>query len=74
MSLAHRSVLSVLAATLLLGGCKAKVETELSLNDILESETKTISSDLLVEVAACSSYEDPRRMFDGTVASRNGKS
>ena len=70
MSLALRCVLSVLAATLFLGGCKAKVETELSLNDILESETKTISSDLLVEVAACNSYEDSRQPSNSVIKSR----
>lgn len=56
-------VLLVLA----LAGCKATVETEVSLTDILESKSKTIAGDLYVEVAACASYEDSRKPSDSLV-------
>ncbi|HAU06502.1 MAG TPA: hypothetical protein DCS49_01765 [Gammaproteobacteria bacterium] len=56
-----KTILSVLVITVLLGGCKATVESEVSLKDILESKTKSISGDLYVEVAGCNSHEDSRK-------------
>jgi hypothetical protein len=63
-------VLSMIVITLILTGCKATVETEVSLQDILESKTKTISGDLYVEVAACNNYEDSRKPSDSVVKSQ----
>lgn len=59
--------LFVLAITILLTGCKATVETEVSLRDILESQTKAIKGDLYVEVAGCNSHEDSRKPSNSVV-------
>lgn len=62
-----KSILSVLAVAILLTGCKATVETEVSLKDILESKTKAIGGDLYVEVAGCNSYEDSRKPSNSVI-------
>ncbi|WP_157471905.1 DUF7424 family protein [Desulfuromonas sp. DDH964] len=51
----------IIITVLALSGCKATVETEVSLKDILESKTKTITGDLFVEVAGCNDYKDSRQ-------------
>jgi hypothetical protein len=51
----------VIITFLALSGCKATVETEVSLKDILESKTKTIAGDIFVEVAGCNDYDDSRQ-------------
>ena len=51
----------IIITVLALSGCKATVETEVSLKDILESKTKTIAGDLFVEVAGCNDYKDSRQ-------------
>ena len=57
-----KSSFTIICITLLLlSGCKATVETKVSLKDILNSKTKNIDGNLYVEVAACSSYEDSRK-------------
>jgi len=60
-------ILSMLAITALLTGCKATIESEVSLKDILESKTKAISGDLYVEVAGCNSYEDSRKPSNSVI-------
>lgn len=52
---------------MLLVGCKATVETEVGLKDILESKTKTIDGNLYVEVTGCNSYEDSRKPSDSVI-------
>jgi len=47
-------------SVLFITGCKTIINTEVSLTDLLESESKTISGDLYVEVTGCNSYEDSR--------------
>lgn len=54
-------VLAVALATVFIAGCKTTVETELSISDLLTSETKIIPSNLYVEVAACNDHEDSRK-------------
>lgn len=56
-----KKILSAIMILLALSGCKATVETEVSLKDILESKTKNINGHLYVEVAGCDSYEDSRK-------------
>lgn len=63
-------ILSMIIVAILLTGCKATVETEVSLKDILESKTKNISGDLYVEVAACNSHEDSRKPSDSVTKAR----
>ncbi|OOE57264.1 DUF7424 family protein [Salinivibrio sp. IB282] len=60
-------ILPMLVITAFLTGCKATVESEVSLKDILESKTKTISGNLYVEVASCNSYEDSRRLSNSVI-------
>ncbi len=62
-----KAIQSVLVVTILLAGCKASVDTEVSLKDILESKTKTIGGDLYVEVAGCNSHEDSRKPSNSVV-------
>ncbi|BBO74444.1 hypothetical protein DSCW_18610 [Desulfosarcina widdelii] len=52
---------------LLFLGCETIVETEVSLQDLLNSKTKIISGDLYVEVAACASHEDSRKPSNAAV-------
>ena len=56
-----KGALYLISITLLLVGCKATVETEVSLKDILESKSKFIGGSLFVEVAGCDSHEDSRK-------------
>ena len=60
-------ILYMIAIMILLTGCKATIETEVSLKDILEAETKTIGGDLYLEVAGCSSHEDSRKPSDSVI-------
>lgn len=41
-------------------GCKATVETTVSLKDIFNSPSKMIAGDLYIEVPSCSSHQDSR--------------
>ncbi|WP_312730898.1 DUF7424 family protein [Atlantibacter hermannii] len=54
----------VIAISLLLGGCKIGVRTDLPLSGVLSEGLKDADSDLLVEVASCTSYEDSRQPSD----------
>ncbi|MFY1939502.1 DUF7424 family protein [Achromobacter xylosoxidans] len=45
----------------MVAGCKTTVETEVSLTDLLNSPTKQLAGNLLVEVPACQSHEDSRQ-------------
>lgn len=56
-----------LAVIFFFTGCKATVSTEVSLTDILESESKTIAGDLYVEVPGCDSYKDSRKPSNSVV-------
>lgn len=47
--------------TALIAGCKTTVETEVNLSDLLDSPTKQLAGNLLVEVPACQSHEDSRQ-------------
>lgn len=47
--------------SILVAGCKTTVETEVSLSDLLNSPTKQLGGNLLVEVPACQSHEDSRQ-------------
>jgi hypothetical protein len=63
---------AVLAAVALTAGCKATVETEVNLSEILGSNSKMIAGDLYAEVAGCDSYEDSRKPSESLVqAQRN---
>lgn len=53
-----------------LAGCKANVETTVSLSDLLESDTKIINGDLYLSVASCDSYEDSRKPSDAVVEAK----
>ena len=44
-----------------LTGCKATVETEVKLSDLLSAKTKDISGNLYINVPSCTSYEDSRQ-------------
>lgn len=59
--------LPAFAILIALSGCKAVVETQVSLKDILESKSKEINGSLYVEVAACNSYEDSRKPSNSVV-------
>jgi len=65
-----RLTLGLVVGVLLITGCKATVETEVSLTDIQQSESKLINGDLYVEVAACNSYEDSRKPSDSLVRAK----
>ncbi|AVG38515.1 DUF7424 family protein [Achromobacter insolitus] len=52
--------LAVLCAAMVVG-CKTTVETEVNLSDLLNSPTKQLAGNLLVEVPACQSHEDSRQ-------------
>jgi len=58
---AYKVISTIIVATIILTGCKVTVSTEVSLKDILYGETRTITGDLHVEVAGCSSHEDSRK-------------
>lgn len=62
-----KKILSAVAILLTLSSCKATIETEVSLKDILESKTKNISGDFYVEVASCNSYEDSRKLSSSVI-------
>ncbi len=59
--------MGILVVVFSLSGCKLTAETEVSLKDILESETKNIGGDLYVEVPSCNSYEDSRKPSDSVI-------
>nr|WP_241560807.1 hypothetical protein [Bordetella avium] len=44
-----------------LAGCKATVETEVNLSDLLTAPTKQLAGNLMIEVPACQSHEDSRQ-------------
>lgn len=62
-----RFILSAIAVMLLLSGCKATVNTQVNLTDLLSSKTKTISGDLYVVVPSCNNYEDSRKPSDSLI-------
>lgn len=51
----------VVLCAAMVAGCKTTVETEVSLTDLLNSPTKQLAGNLLVEVPACQSHEDSRQ-------------
>lgn len=53
--------LATLFAIVILSGCKAFVETEIKLSDLLSAKTKDMSGTLYIEVSSCTSYEDSRQ-------------
>ncbi|WP_237173016.1 DUF7424 family protein [Paracandidimonas lactea] len=52
---------AVLLSTLALAGCKATVETQVSLSELLSGPTKVLPGALYVEVASCADYQDSRK-------------
>ena len=60
-------ILPMMATAILVTGCKVKMETEVSLSDLLESQSKAINGDVFVEVPTCNSYEDSRKPSSSVV-------
>jgi hypothetical protein len=54
-----------------LTGCKATVETEVKISDLLSSKTKDMSGDLYIEVSDCTSYEDSRQESESLIKIKN---
>lgn len=50
--------------------CKGKIETEISVSEILSSPTKLISGDFYLEVISCSDYEDSRNPSDSVIQAK----
>ncbi len=65
-----KNIFLIIITSLLFSGCKATVETEVSLKDMLESKTKNINGDLYVEVATCNSHEDSRKPSSSVIEAR----
>ncbi|MNK70365.1 hypothetical protein D3C87_897830 [compost metagenome] len=55
------TVATLVISAAMLAGCKTTVETEVNLSDLLNSSTKQLAGNLLVEVPGCQSHEDSRQ-------------
>ena len=69
---ATRGSIATLALLLLIGvsGCKAKIEKDLKVSDLISEEPKQTTADLYVEVAACDDYEDSRKPSNSVIEAR----
>lgn len=56
-----RNLIGAVATALILAGCKTSVETTVTVTDLLHGDTQVLPGQLLVEVAACTDFEDSRR-------------
>jgi hypothetical protein len=63
--------LNILFLIVALTGCKAFVESEVKLSELLTSKTKDIAGDLYIEVSSCSSYEDSRQESKSLIEAKN---
>jgi len=63
--------LATLVAVIILSGCKAFVETEVKISDLLSAKTKNMSGDLYIEVSGCTSYEDSRQESKTLIKAKN---
>lgn len=54
----------VLSTVLLLSGCKVEMNTEVPLSKLFSDQITKTNAELLIEVAACNSYEDSRKPSD----------
>ncbi len=63
--------ITLLFAIASLSGCKAFVETEVKLSELLAAKTKDISGELYIEVSGCASYEDSRQESQALIKARN---
>ena len=66
------SSIGCLALLLLVGlsGCKAKIEKDLKVSDLISADAKQTTANLYVEVAGCDDYEDSRRPSDSVVKAK----
>lgn len=62
--------LLVLATAVLLSGCKVEMNTEVPLSKLFSDQITKSSAELLIEVAACNSYEDSRKPSDSLQRAR----
>ncbi|WP_272521691.1 DUF7424 family protein [Providencia sp. PROV202] len=53
--------IGVLAAIVLLSGCKVDVETKVNTDDLLSTEHKLVQGSINVEVPSCNDFEDSRK-------------
>lgn len=62
-----KKVISVVAISVLLAGCKVDINTEANYADIQSLEHKIISSDVYFEVSSCKNFEDSRQESDSLI-------
>ncbi len=60
-----------ISTIVLLTGCKASLEAQVNLSDLLSSKTKDITGDLYLEVTTCSSYKDSRQESSSLIKAKN---
>lgn len=56
-----KKLLVLLSCCVLLSACKVELSPSVNLSDLSSETPKTIKSDLTIEVAACSNYQDSRQ-------------
>lgn len=66
-----RKLILLVSSVVLLSGCKIEINTEIPYSKVFDDKIESIDSSLLVEVAACNSYEDSRQPSESLKQAKN---